>query len=501
MSRYVLALDQGTTSSRSILFDRESNIVASAQREFTQYFPQPGWVEHDADEIWVSQAVTIAEVLARAGASLRDIAAVGITNQRETTVLWERSSGRPVAPAIVWQDRRTADLCAAVREAGNEPLVTERTGLLLDPYFSGTKLAWLLDHVPGARSRAERGELCFGTVDSWLAWKLSGHGLHVIDVTNASRTLLLDLRTGRWDEAMLDLFRIPPACLPEVVPSSLGPDVGGPLTITLEGNVLPLAGIAGDQQAALFGQTCFQPGMAKNTYGTGCFMLMNTGASPLPSRNRLLSTVAWDLSGRCYALEGSVFVGGAVVQWLRDGLGLIERSGDVEALADSVPDSGGVFLVPAFTGLGSPHWDPYARGAMVGLSRGTTRAHIARAALECIAFQSAELLEAMQQDACQPLIELRVDGGATVNNLLMQFQADILGVPVVRPRVTETTALGAAYLAGLATGFWESADELAAGWQIERRFEPQIGRDRAAELMHDWRRAVERSKSWSMADG
>jgi glycerol kinase len=337
-------------------------------------------------------------------------------------------------------------------------------------------------------------------VDSWLAWKLSGHRLHVIDVTNASRTLLLDLRTGRWDEAMLDLFRIPPACLPEVVPSSLGPDVGGPLTITLEGNDLPLAGIAGDQQAALFGQTCFQPGMAKNTYGTGCFMLMNTGASPLPSRNRLLSTVAWDLGGRRYALEGSVFVGGAVVQWLRDGLGLIERSGDVEALADSVPDSGGVFLVPAFTGLGSPHWDPYARGAMVGLSRGTTRAHIARAALECIAFQSAELLQAMQQDACQPLIELRVDGGATVNNLLMQFQADILGVPVVRPRVTETTALGAAYLAGLATGFWESADELAAGWQIERRFEPQIGRDHAAELMHHWRRAVERSKGWSMAD-
>jgi glycerol kinase len=500
MSRYVLALDQGTTSSRSILFDRESNIVASAQREFTQYFPQPGWVEHDADEIWVSQAVTIAEVLARAGASLRDIAAVGITNQRETTVLWDRATGHPVAPAIVWQDRRTADPCAALKQAGHEPLVTGRTGLLLDPYFSGTKLAWLLDHVPGARSRAERGELCFGTVDSWLAWKLSGHRLHIIDVTNASRTLLLDLRTGRWDEAMLDLFRIPPACLPQVVPSSLGPDVGGPLTITLEGNELPLAGIAGDQQAALFGQTCFRPGMAKNTYGTGCFMLMNTGASPLPSRNRLLSTVAWDLGGRCYALEGSVFVGGAVVQWLRDGLGLIERSGDVEALADSVPDSGGVFLVPAFTGLGSPHWDPYARGAMVGLSRGTTRAHIARAALECIAFQSAELLQAMQQDAGQPLIELRVDGGATVNNLLMQFQADILGVPVVRPRVTETTALGAAYLAGLATGFWESADELAAGWQVERRFEPQIGRDRAAELMHHWRRAVERSKGWSMAD-
>ena len=497
MSRYILALDQGTTSSRSILFDRSGDIVASAQREFTQHFPQPGWVEHDADEIWVSQAVTIAEVLARAEVSLRDIAAVGITNQRETTVLWDRATGHPVAPAIVWQDRRTADLCAALKQAGHETLVAQRTGLLLDPYFSGTKLAWLLDNVPGARARAERGELCFGTVDSWLAWKLSGHRLHVTDVTNASRTLLLDLRTGQWDDTMLGLLRIPRACLPEVVPSSLGPDAGGPLPISVEGNDLLLAGIAGDQQAALFGQTCFRPGMAKNTYGTGCFMLMNSGRSPLPSANRLLSTVAWDRGGRSYALEGSVFVGGAVVQWLRDGLGLIERSADVEALAASVPDSDGVFVVPAFTGLGSPHWDPYARGTIVGLSRGTTRAHLARAALESIAFQSAELLAAMQQDAGQALIELRVDGGATVNDLLMQFQADLLGVPVVRPRVTETTALGAAYLAGLATGFWESEEALTASWRADRRFEPGIARDRAAELMRHWRRAVERSREWS----
>ena len=499
MSRYILALDQGTTSSRSILFDRAGSIVASAQREFAQHFPQPGWVEHDADEIWVSQAVTIAEVLARADASLHDIAAVGITNQRETTVLWDRATGHPVARAIVWQDRRTADFCSALKEAGQEPLVAGRTGLLLDPYFSGTKLAWLLDNVPGARDRAERGELCFGTVDSWLAWKLSGHRLHVTDVTNASRTLLLDLRTGQWDEEMLDLFRIPRACLPRVVASSLGPEAGGPLTISLEGNELPLAGIAGDQQAALFGQTCFRPGMAKNTYGTGCFMLMNTGDRPLASRNRLLTTVAWDRGGRRYALEGSVFVGGAVVQWLRDGLGLIERSSDVEALAATVPDSGGAFLVPAFTGLGSPHWDAYARGTMVGLSRGTTRGHIARAALESIAFQSAELLAAMQQDAAQPLVELRVDGGATVNDLLMQFQADLLGVPVVRPRVTETTALGAAYLAGLATGFWSSEEELAESWQVDRRFEPRIDRGHAEDLMHQWARAVERSRGWSQA--
>ncbi|MCU0975368.1 MAG: glycerol kinase GlpK [Steroidobacteraceae bacterium] len=495
MSRYVLALDQGTTSSRSILFDRAGNIVALAQREFTQFFPQPGWVEHDANEIWVSQAVTIAEVLARAEASPRDLAAVGITNQRETVVLWDRKTGHPVAPAIVWQDRRTAERCDELRAAGHEERVARTTGLLLDPYFSGTKLAWLLDHVPGARARAERGELCFGTIDSWLAWKLTGGREHVTDVTNASRTLLLDLHSGEWDEDMLELLRVPAACLPRVLPSS----IEGGLMATIEGHEVPLAGIAGDQQAALFGQTCFRPGMAKNTYGTGCFMLMNTGAQPLRSRSRLLSTVAWDRGGRSYALEGSVFIGGAVVQWLRDGLGLIERSSDVEALAASVPDSGGVFLVPAFTGLGSPHWDAYARGTMVGLSRGTTRGHVARAALEAIAFQSAELLGAMQADAAQPLIELRVDGGATANDLLMQFQADLLGVPVVRPRVTETTALGAAYLAGLATGFWASDEELTASWQVDRSFEPSVDRDRAAELMRQWSRAVGRSRGWSEA--
>jgi glycerol kinase len=497
VSRYVLALDQGTTSSRSILFDHGGNIVASAQREFPQYFPKPGWVEHDAEEIWVSQAVTITEALARAEATPADLAAVGITNQRETVVLWDRVTGHPLAPAIVWQDRRTADLCASLKSAGHESRVANRTGLLLDPYFSGTKLAWLLDSIPGARIRADRGELCFGTVDSWLIWKLSGHRLHVTDVTNASRTLLLDLRTGQWDEEMLDLFRVPRACLPEVLPSSLGAGTTGPLEVSIEGVNVPLGGIAGDQQAALFGQNCLHPGMAKNTYGTGCFMLMNTGDAPLMSKNRLLTTIAWDRGGRRYALEGSVFVAGAVVQWLRDGLGLIEKSADVEALAATVPDNGGMFLVPAFTGLGSPHWDAYARGTMVGMSRGTTRGHIARAALESIAFQSAELLQAMQQDAGQRLIELRVDGGATANDLLMQFQADLLGVPVVRPRITETTALGAAYLAGLATGFWSSIEELEAGWQVQRRFEPQMPRDRAADLMTQWSRAVDRSRDWS----
>jgi glycerol kinase len=492
MSRYVLALDQGTTSSRSVLFDHEGRIVAVAQREFAQHYPQPGWVEHDANEIWVSQASTIAEVLARAEVDAGELAAVGITNQRETVVLWDRATGHPIAPAIVWQDRRTAARCDALRAAGHEALVAARTGLLLDPYFSGTKLAWLLDHVPGARARAERGELCFGTVDSWLAWKLSGGQAHVTDASNASRTLLMNLEGG-WDADMLALFGIPVACLPRVLASSSRTGI----VARIEGHEVPLTGIAGDQQAALFGQTCFRPGMAKNTYGTGCFMLMNTGNRPLRSRHRLLTTVAWDVGERSYALEGSVFVGGAVVQWLRDGLGLIERSADVEALAASVPDSGGVLLVPAFTGLGSPHWDAYARGTLLGITRGTQRGHIARAALEAIAFQSAELLSAMQSDASQPLIELRVDGGATVNDLLMQFQADLLGVPVVRPRVTETTALGAAYLAGLATGFWSSPEALAAGWQAERVFEPSISRDQAGDLMRRWSRAVERARGWS----
>jgi len=493
MSRYILALDQGTTSSRSILFERSGRIKAIAQREFSQHFPQSGWVEHDANEIWATQAATISDVLARAEVAPSELAAVGITNQRETVVLWERASGQPLAPAIVWQDRRTAERCDALRAAGHEARVSERTGLLLDPYFSATKLAWLLDHLPDARARAARGELCFGTIDSWLAWNLTQGRAHVTDVSNASRTLLLNLIDGQWDTEMLALFDIPAACLPRVVPSSA--DMG--LMACIEGHDVPLTGIAGDQQAALFGQTCFQPGMAKNTYGTGCFMLMNTGAQPLRSQHRLLSTVAWDRDGRRYALEGSVFVGGAVVQWLRDGLGLITRSSDVEALAASVADTDGVYLVPAFTGLGSPHWDPYARGTLIGLSRGTHRGHVARAALESIAFQSAELLAAMQADAAQPLIELRVDGGATANDLLMQFQADLLGVPVVRPKVTETTALGAAYLAGLAVGVWSSLDELAASWQIDRRFDPVMSRDEATERMRRWSRAVERSRGWS----
>jgi glycerol kinase len=493
MPQFVLALDQGTTSSRSILFDDTGTPVATAQREFTQHFPRSGWVEHDAEEIWATQAATITEVLVRARATPADVAAIGITNQRETTVLWDRSTGRPVAPAIVWQDRRTAGLCQQLQADGLEPEVARRTGLLLDPYFSGTKLAWLLDQVPGARRRAEDGELAFGTIDSWLVWKLSHGERHVTDVSNASRTLLLNVASAEWDDFMLERLRIPRAVLPQVVPSSLTRHA--PMA-TLGTSTVPIAGIAGDQQAALFGQACFEPGMAKNTYGTGCFLLMNTGTTPLPSSNRLLTTIAWQTTDLRYALEGAVFVGGAVVQWLRDGLGIIERSADIEALAASVPDAGGVYLVPAFTGLGSPHWDAYARGTMVGLSRGTTRAHIARAALEAIAFQSAEVLLAMQRDAHHPLIELRVDGGATTNDLLMQFQADLLGVPVVRPQVTETTALGAAYLAGLGTGFWSSPTAVAANWRAERRFEPQMSRDEANTRLARWAQAVDRSRGW-----
>ena len=494
MSRFVLALDQGTTSSRAILFDHEGRVAAAAQREFRQIFPQPGWVEHDPEEIWASQAATIAEVLARAGAAPTDLAAVGIANQRETTLLWERRSGRPVANAIVWQDRRTAQACERLRAAGAEADVTARTGLLLDPYFSGTKLAWLLEHVPDARLRAARGELAFGTIDSWLVWKLTGGRAHLTDATNASRTLLYNIHTGAWDPQLLELFGIPPACLPEVVPCSLAQ---ARPAVAIEGCEVPLGGLAGDQQAALFGQACFAPGMVKNTYGTGCFMLMNTGSTALASHHRLLTTVACGISARRFALEGAVFVGGAVVQWLRDGLGIIAHSGEIETLAASVPDSGGVVFVPAFTGLGSPHWDPHARGALLGLSRGTTRAHVARAALEAIAFQSAELLRAMQQDARQPLLEMRADGGASRNDLLLQFQADLLGVPVLRPQIVETTALGAAWLAGLAVGFWASEAELASTWRAAARFEPQIARERAAERLEVWGRAVERSRDWA----
>ena len=494
-ARYILALDQGTTSSRSLLFDSNGRVVSQAQREFTQHFPRPGWVEHDANEILDTQLWTIAEALRVARATPRDIAAVGITNQRETTVLWDRRSGEPVAPAIVWQDRRTAADCEQLRAAGHEPEIAARTGLLLDPYFSGTKLAWLLDQLPGARARAARGELAFGTVDSWLLFKLTGHRRHVTDVTNASRTLLLNLRSGDWDDRLLELLRVPRACLPEVVDSCL--DGAAAIEIELDGTKLPVSGIAGDQQAALFGQACFIPGMAKNTYGTGCFALMNTGTEPYASRHRLLTTVAWRRGTCQYALEGGVFMGGATVQWLRDGLGIIERSDDVEALAASVTDTGDVYLVPAFAGLGAPQWDPAARGTIVGLTRGSNRAHLARAALESIAFQTADLIEAMQLDAGRPLSELRVDGGAARNDLLLQFQTDLLGVPVLRPVNTETSAFGAAALAGLGVGFWQSQEELAALWALESRFEPRMSRADAARRRARWQQAVERSREWA----
>jgi len=492
---FVLALDQGTTSSRAIVFDEAGAVRAMAQAEFRQIFPQPGWVEHDPEEIWRTQLHVAKEAIANGRIAARDLAAIGITNQRETTVLWDRASGAPLANAIVWQDRRTADDCTRLKREGHAARVTAKTGLVLDPYFSGTKLAWLLDRVPGARPRAERGELAFGTIDTWLTWKLTGGRLHVTDPTNASRTLLYDIGAGAWDDELLALFRVPRPVLPDVRPSS------GTLGATepqLLGAPVPIAGIAGDQQAALFGQACHSPGMAKNTYGTGCFMLLHTGGSRIESRHGLLATRAASATGAAeFALEGSVFVAGAVVQWLRDGLGLIHSSREVEALAASVPDSGGVYLVPAFAGLGAPHWDAYARGAAFGLTRGTTAAHLARAALEAIAFQSAEVLLAMQNDSALELAELRVDGGATANDLLMQFQADLLGVPVVRPRTTETTALGAAYLAGLATAVWRTSAEIAAQWQRERVFTPRMSRDEAKARLAGWLRAVERAKDWA----
>ncbi len=485
---FVLALDQGTTSSRAIVFDHAGTIRASAQQEFPQLFPQPGWVEHDATAIWATQSGVLHEALAKAGIGARDLAAIGITNQRETTVVWERATGRPIANAIVWQDRRTAPLCDALRAAGHAPLFAERTGLVLDAYFSGTKLKWILDNVSGARARAQRGELAFGTIDTWLIWQLTEGRVHCTDASNASRTLLFNIRTGAWDPELLRLLDIPPEVLPQVVAST-----GICAEASIDGIGVPIAGIAGDQQAALFGQGCVAPGLAKNTYGTGCFLLLNTGGVPVASRNNLLTTVAWQRDGRLtYALEGSVFIGGAVVQWLRDGLEIIRHASEIEALAASVPDNGGVYVVPAFAGLGAPHWDPYARGAMFGLTRGTTRGHIARASLESIAYQSADVLQAMEKDAGIALTELRVDGGAAANNLLMQFQADLLGVPVVRPRVLETTALGAAYLAGLATGFWSGTDDILANRQIDRVFEPAMSRARAAELTRGWQTAINR---------
>jgi glycerol kinase len=452
-------------------------------------------VEHDPEEIWASQLAVAREALEKSRVAARDIAAIGIANQRETTLLWERASGRPLAPALVWQDRRTAETCERLRAAGHEDWIRVRTGLMLDAYFSATKLQWLLDHLPDARSRAARGELCFGTVDSWLAWKLSGGRLHITDASNASRTLLYDIHRQCWDEELLALFQIPHGLLPQVRPSS---EVYGECQAEWLGAPLPIAGIAGDQQAATFGQLCFQPGMAKNTYGTGCFLLMNTAQQAVASQNRLLTTVAWRIAEEhVYALEGSVFMGGAVVQWLRDGLGWVTSSAEVEALAASVPDAGGVQLVPAFTGLGAPWWESHARGTLFGMTRGSTRAHIARAALDSIAFQCADVLAAMRDDAAVPLAELRVDGGASRNDLLMQMQADVLGVPVLRPRVTETTALGAAYLAGLAVGIWTSTDELAAHWRLQRCFEPCMSDARRQELLHGWHRAVRHAIAWA----
>ncbi|MCU6434329.1 glycerol kinase GlpK [Undibacterium sp. Jales W-56] len=485
---YLLALDQGTSSSRSILFDRGGNIVASAQQEFRQLFPQPGWVEHDALEIWQSQLATCQEVLQKSAISASQIAGLGIANQRETSILWHRRTGIPVANAIVWQDRRTAAYCDELRSQGWAERIQQKTGLILDPYFSATKIKWLLDHVPDARQQAERGELAFGTVDTWLAWQLSEGQLHVSDVSNAARTMLWNIHTGCWDEELLACFDIPRAILPQVHASS---HRYGQATIF--DPAIPIAGMAGDQQAALFGQACFKPGMAKNTYGTGCFMLLHTGAVCATSHNGLISTAACQTDERRqYALEGSVFIGGAVVQWLRDGLKAIAHSTDVEDLATTVPDSGGVVFVPSFTGLGAPYWVPSAKGAILGLTRGTTVAHIARAALESIAFQSTALLQAMTKDAVAPISELRVDGGAAANNLLLQFQANLLGIPVIRPKVTETTALGAAYLAGLGVGVYDSVEECAAQWQTERTFLPVMGREQAADLMQQWELAVGR---------
>ena len=494
---FVLALDQGTTSSRAIVFDHRGRSRGVAQQEFPQHFPRPGWVEHNPEDIWQSTRRVALAAMAEANLTSRDLAAIGITNQRETTLLWDRRTGRPLAPAIVWQDRRTADDCAKLQRRGLEAMFRERTGLVIDPYFSGTKLAWLLDHVPGARRKAERGELAFGTVDTWLLWKLTDGQIHATDVSNASRTLLLNLRTGDWDEKLLRTLRIPREVLPQVHASS---EIYGTVESIPALRGVPISGIAGDQQAALFGQACFRPGMAKNTYGTGCFLLLHTGKKPVVSKNNLVTTIAWKLGATGpleYALEGSVFIAGAVVQWLRDGLGLIARSADVEALAGRVKDNGGVYLVPAFTGLGAPHWDAAARGLIVGITRGSTAAHVARAALESIAYQSADLLKAMEADATLKLRELRVDGGATVNDALMQFQCDVLRVPVIRPRVTETTALGAAYLAGLAVGFWKDQNEIAALWSVSKTFKPRAPRATMQAQQRDWRRAVERAKRWN----
>ena len=497
MADHILSLDQGTTSSRAIIFDRAGRIVSVAQKEFTQIFPQPGWVEHDPMEIWSTQLGVAAESVLRAGLRTHDIDSVGITNQRETTIVWDRETGLPVYNAIVWQDRRTAGYCDKLRAQGLADMIREKTGLVIDAYFSGTKVKWILDNVAGARARAEAGKLAFGTVDSWLLWNLTAGKVHATDVSNASRTMLYNIYTMDWDADLLKLLEIPTSMLPEVRASS---GIFGYTEKILTSHALPIAGIAGDQQSALFGQMCTEPGMVKNTYGTGCFMLMNTGTTPVPSTQNLLTTVAWRIGDVThYALEGSVFIAGAVVQWLRDGLGIIRNSGEVEALARTVDGSDGVFVVPAFAGLGAPHWNAHARGTIVGLTRGSNRAHIARAALESIAFQTQEVLLAMEADANIPIRELRVDGGATANDLLMQFQSDILAVDVIRPQVTETTAQGAAYLAGLATGFWSGTAEIASQWQPEKVFHSNMEADVRISLLNGWHRAVNATKAWADA--
>jgi len=491
---YILALDQGTTSSRALLFDEHGAVRSVGQREFKQIFPEPGWVEHDPEEIWTSQVSVALEALLKANAQPTDVAAIGITNQRETTIVWDRVTGKPIYNAIVWQDRRTAPFCEQLKAQGHEALIQQRTGLLIDAYFSASKISWILDNMPNARQLAEAGRLAFGTVDAWVLWKLTGGRLHITDASNASRTMLFNLHSGHWDDNLLDLFRIPASMLPDVRPSS---EIYAEVSAVPGLNGIPLAGIAGDQQAALFGQRCTSPGLTKNTYGTGCFMLQSTGTRAVASTKRLVTTVAWRIADTTsYALEGSVFVGGAVVQWLRDGLGTIRKSSDVEALAGSVSDNGGVYFVPAFVGLGAPHWDSYARGAIFGLTRGSTGGHIARAALESIAYQVADLMDAVQADTNTPLKDLRVDGGASANDALMQFQADILGVPIIRPAMTETTALGAAFLAGLGVSFWKDVQAISDMPREERRFEPRMPRSAADALRQRWNEAVSRSKSW-----
>jgi glycerol kinase len=492
--KFILALDQGTTSSRAIVFNKKGEMVSVAQKEFTQIFPQPGWVEHDANEIWSTQAGVAAEAITQAGANGKNIAGIGITNQRETTVVWDRETNEPIYNAIVWQDRRTSKYCDELKAQGHADMIQDKTGLIIDSYFSGTKVKWILDNVEGAREKAEAGKLAFGTIDSWLIWKLTQGKVHVTDVTNASRTLLYNIKTLEWDKDMLELLDIPASILPEVKSSS---EVYGHTVTTLFAHEVPIAGIAGDQQAATFGQMCIKPGSVKNTYGTGCFMLCNTGTTPVKSNNNLLTTIGWQINGETtYCLEGSIFMGGAIVQWLRDGLGIIKSSPEVEQLAGSVEDNGGVFLVPALTGLGAPHWDQYARGTIVGLTRGSTSAHIARAALEGIAFQTRDVLKAMEADAGIEINELRVDGGAAINNLLMQFQSDVLDAPVYRPKTLETTALGAAYLAGLAVGYWDSVDEIKSQWAMDRKFEPEMPKEKSEKMIKGWDKALGRSKDW-----